>query len=87
MTIDEAEKLNDIKVKNTVETDIKIIGDRNIVMGVVAFLSYLRHAVKNKDKIEFKVSIGSHIDNDNFSFSVNEEAIPDLKPQKTLEIN
>lgn len=69
------------------EADIKLFGDKTTLTQIVLLLAYLRYHIQNKIPGELKVSIGKHLETEAFSFSVNDQEVPQVIAEKELEIN
>lgn len=69
------------------EADIKMFGDKTTLTQIVLLLAYLRHHIQNKTPGEIKVSIGKHLETEFFNFTVNDEEIQQVRPEKEIEIN
>lgn len=70
-----------------VESNIKVIGDKSTVCEVIQLLAYIRHAIKNKQKIKIEVNVGSKVNSDFFGFQINGQEIKDYISQSYIEIN
>lgn len=70
-----------------VETDIKLIGTKNVNGQIVLLLAYIRNLLKNPRGGEIKISVGKNIRTDFFAFQVNDEQVPDILARETLDIN
>lgn len=68
-------------------SDIRIIGDKVLLIQIVKLLAYIRYAIKNNIKTDINVKIGEKIANTNFAFSVNDQEVEDLITQNTIEIS
>lgn len=69
------------------EADIQMFGDKTTLTQIVVLLSYLRYHIQNKIPGDIKVSVGQHLETEAFNFSVNEQEVPQIKPEKEIEIN
>ena len=72
---------------NPVETDIKLIGNQETIVQVIALLSYIRNLLNNSAEGDIKVSVGKNINSNYFAFSVNNQEIADLKAKTAININ
>lgn len=72
---------------NPVETDIKLIGNQETIVQIVALLSYIRNLLNTSTEGEIKVSVGKNINSNFFAMSVNNQEIADLKAKNFIEIN
>lgn len=68
-------------------SEVKMIGDKMILIQVVKLLAYIRYAIENNLKTELTVKFGEKIANGEFKFDVNGLPIGDLVIQKELEIS
>jgi len=69
------------------EADIRMFGDKTTLTQIVLLLAYLRHHIQNKIPGEIKVSVGKHLETEAFTFSVNDQEVPQVIAEKELEIN
>ena len=69
------------------EADIQLFGDKTTLIQIVVLLSYLRYHIQNKIPGDIKVSVGKHVETEAFNFSVNEQEVPQIKPETEIEIN
>lgn len=69
------------------EADIQMFGDKTTLTQIVILLSYLRYHIQNKIPGDIKVSVGKHLETEAFNFSVNEQEVPQIKPETEIEIN
>lgn len=69
------------------EADIQMFGDKTTLTQIVLLLAYIRHHIQTKTPGDIKVSIGKHLETEAFNFSVNDEEIQQIVPQKEIEIN
>lgn len=72
---------------NTVETDIKLIGDATVNSQIVMFLAFVRDILNNNKCGTITVSIGKNLMNDEFAFSVNDQEIQQIIAQDHIEIS
>ena len=72
---------------NPVETDIKLVGNQETIVQIVALLSYIRNLINNSSEGEIKVLVGKNINSNYFAFSVNDQEIADLKAKTAININ
>lgn len=72
---------------NPIETDIKLIGNQETIVQIVALLSYIRNLLNNSAEGDIKVSVGKNINSNYFAFSVNNQEIADLKAKTEININ
>lgn len=64
-----------------------MFGDRITLNQVVLLLAYLRYHIQNRVPGDIHVSVGKRLDTEAFTFTVNDEEIPQVKAEKELEIN
>lgn len=69
------------------EADIQMFGDKTTLTQIILLLAYIRHHIQTKTPGEIKVSVGKHLETEAFNFSVNDEEIQQIVPQKEIEIN
>lgn len=73
--------------RNAREIDIRIMGDRNLLVNIVSLLGQIRSALNSGSPTDINVRIGHNIANGYFGFTVNDEQIDDLVPAKSVDIN
>lgn len=69
------------------EADIRMFGDKTTLTQIVLLLAYIRYHIQSKMPGDIKISIGKHLETEAFSFSVNDQEVPQVIPEKELEIN
>jgi len=69
------------------EASVDMFGDKTTLTQIVLLLTYIRYHIQNKIPGDIKVSIGKRLETEAFSFSVNEQEVPQIKPEKEIEIN
>lgn len=69
------------------EANIDMFGDKTTLTQIVVLLSFLRWHIQNKTAGEIKVSVGKHLETEAFNFSVNGQEVPQIVPEKEIEIN
>ena len=72
---------------NPVETDVKLIGNQETIVQIVALLSYIRNLINTSTEGDIKISVGKNINSNYFAFSVNNQEIADLKAKTSININ
>ena len=77
-------QMQNLRIGNS---EVKMIGDKMILIQVVKLLAYIRYAVQNNLKTELVVKFGEKIANGEFKFDVNGLPIGDLILQKEISIN
>lgn len=77
-------RLQNLKVGNS---ELRMIGDKIVLIQVVKLLAYIRHALQNNLKTSINVKIGEKIANVDFKFDVNQLPIDDLITQKEIMIS
>ena len=77
-------QLQNFKIGNS---EIRIIGDKTVLIQVVKLLAYIRHAVQNNLKTTIKVNIGQYISNVDFKFDVNQLPVDDLITKDEITIS
>lgn len=77
-------QLQNLRIGNS---ELRLIGDKMILVQIIKLLAYIRYAVKNNLKTEIKVKIGEKIANGQFMFDVNQSEISDLITQDSIEIS
>lgn len=89
MTEQEMNKLSDMyeKSENNRETEIRLFGNRNTIIGIVTLISYIRNCINNRNKKDITVSIGKNVENVDFDFIVNNSVTDDLVAKDSVEIN
>lgn len=75
------------ELKDSIETDIKLIGDAEPITQIVILLAFIRYHLKNNVPGDIHVSIGKHMKSGFFGLQVNCQEISDINPQESLEIN
>lgn len=78
---------NDEELKNSFETDIKLIGDKNTITQIVILLAYIRRYLQTNTSGDIHVSIGKNMKTDFFAMQVNDQEIKDINPSENVEIN
>lgn len=68
-------------------TDLRFIGDREIIGQVVQLLAYIRNALRSGTTSRITVDIGTEISNPVFTFDVNGCEIKDITAVSTTRIN
>lgn len=68
-------------------TDLRFIGDREIICQVVQLLAYIRNALKTGNPTHIDVEIGNEIAGPTFTFDVNGCEIKDITAVKHTKIN
>lgn len=76
-----------MELKDSIETDIKIIGNKNTITQIVILMAYIRHIIKSNKPSDILLKIGKNRSGDFFAIQVNDYEIDDINPTKTLEIN
>lgn len=93
-TVEEEEELlqkqmreNQIKNFKIGNSEVRLIGDKIILVQVIKLLAYIRHAIQNGMKTSIDVKIGQRIANAEFTFDVNQLPIDDLITQDKIVIS
>ena len=73
--------------KNTVVSEVKLLGDRNTIISLVTLLQWIRHAVNSKEKSEIKLKINHNVVGKNFDFLLNGEVTNDMINKEEFDIN
>ena len=68
-------------------TDIRLLGDKQIIGEVVQLLAYIRHAIKNNLKTDIQVKIGNEAANPEFMFEVKGFQVKDHTTSSVAYIN
>ena len=77
-------QLQNIKIGNS---EVRMIGDKIVLVQVIKLLAYIRHALQNNLKTSIDVKIGEKIANVDFKFDVNQLPIDDLITQNEIVIS
>lgn len=75
------------ELKDSFETDIKLIGDKGPITQIIILLAYIRHYLQNNESGEIKITIGKKMKTDFFAMQVNDQEIPGIFPEESIEIN
>lgn len=78
---------NNEELKDSFETDIKLIGDKAPITQIIILLAYIRHYLQNHESGDIKISVGKNMKSGFFAMQVNGQEIPEIFPQESLEIN
>lgn len=69
------------------DADIKIFGEKSTLTQIVFLLAFVRDMIQQKKSGDIVVSVGKHMTSDVFSFTVNDQEVPQMIAEKRLEIN
>ena len=78
---------NQIKNFKIGNSEVRLIGDKIILVQVIKLLAYIRHAIQNGMKTNIDVKIGQRIANAEFTFDVNQLPIDDLITQDEIVVS
>ena len=73
--------------RNNVETNIKLLGDINVIGEVIQLLAYIRNGIKNGYTGTIQIKLGNTVANPVFMMQVNGQEVPDLTIQDKVQIN
>ena len=78
---------NQIKNFKIGNSEVRLIGDKIILVQVIKRLADIRHAIQNGMKTSIDVKIGQRIANAEFTFDVNQLPIDDLITQDEIVVS
>jgi len=79
-------KQSDKKIVDPKEIDVRCISDHDTLKSIILLLSYIRSALKSKKPSTLTINVGQNR-SANFSFSVNNEVIPEYFAKDSITIN
>ena len=73
--------------RNSRESEVRLFGDRNVLIQVIMLLAYVRDAIRRNEPSEIKVEIGKSIQNGEFDFLLDNERVDDVRMAESIQIN
>ena len=73
--------------RNSRESEVRLVGDRNVLIQVIMLLAYVRDAIRRNEPSEIKVEIGKSIQNGEFDFLLDNERVDDVRMAESIQIN
>ena len=73
--------------RNSRESEVRLFGDRNVLIQVIMLLAYVRDAIRRNEPSEIKVEIGESIQSGEFDFLLDNERVDDVRMAESIQIN
>ena len=78
---------NQIKNFKIGNSEVRMIGDKIVLVQIIKLLAYIRNAIQSNTKTTISVKVGQRIANAQFTFYVNQLPIDDLIAQDEVVVS